>query len=145
MWSSVLLVVLCAATASQAATPYVPSEVNSDSEIASQEQVCEVLKHPIEYVGHRVKLRGVVTSLEHGAYFEPYPACAKPEAIRVQDFPWDSYRRAGGQKGVGVLVTVDGTLAIRPTAISIQKRGGPDKQVVLSVRHVSDVVLAPRR
>ena len=103
--------------------------------------VCEVLKHQEEYIGRRFAFRGVVTQFEHGMYFVPKPDCAEHAAGRVQGFSWSTYSRFGGGKGIGVLATIEVKIVVRPTAMSIQKRGGPRKQVVLSVKRAYD--LAP--
>jgi hypothetical protein len=122
-----------------------PSAATTDGkeDAPNEPAVCEVLKHAAEYVGRHFTFTGVVTSYEHGAYFVPYPPCAGQQAIRVQDFPWGAYRSAGGGKGLGLLATVNGKIVVRPTAVSIQKRGGPRKQTVFSVKHVSDLKRAP--
>ena len=106
-------------------------------------QVCEVLKHQDEYIGQGFTFRGVVTQYEHGMYFVPYPDCAEHEAGKVHDFPRAAYVRFGGGKGVGVLATVDIEIVVRPTAPSVQNRGGPGKQAVLSVRRAYDLERAP--
>ena len=101
--------------------------------------VCEVLKHKDAYIGRHFTFRGVVTQYEHGMYFVPKPDCAEPAAGRVQDFSWSTYSRFGGSKGVGVLATINVKIVVRPTAMSVQRRGGPRKQVVLSVKRAYDL------
>ena len=123
-----------------------PSRAGSqtpDHQNRTERLVCEVLKNSSEYVGRRFTFRGVVTSYEHGMYLVPYPDCAEHQAISVWDFPFHSYLKAGGAKGVGVLATVDGKIVLRDIPAHRQKRGGPTKQTVFSVKHTSDLSSAP--
>lgn len=103
--------------------------------------VCEVLRHQEAYIGRHFTFRGVVTQYEHGMYFVPKPECEEDATGRVQDFSQSTYSHFGGGKGVGVLATINIEIVVRPTAMSVQRRGGPRKQLVLSVKRAYD--LAP--
>jgi hypothetical protein len=54
------------------------------------------------FIGQRFAFDGIVTSYEHGVFFDPWPACNEPLAIGVRDFPTDLYVGAGGTKGGGL-------------------------------------------
>src|SRR5688500_17901720 len=102
---------------------------------SGSEPVCEILKDLQEHVGQQLTFKGVVTFLQHGMYFTPDPPCADLQSIRVLDFSWNAYEKAGGFKGIGVKATITGKIALR----DVQTREGPAKQYVFSVEDLLNI------
>ena len=73
--------------------------------------------------------------LQHGMYFTPDPPCADLRSIRVLDFSWNAYEKAGGFKGIGVKATITGKIALR----DVQTREGPAKRYVFSVEDLLNI------
>jgi hypothetical protein len=88
----------------------------ASSAVAAQPaSLCDVLQHRETYLGKRIVVRAVLTSFEHGAYLDAYPNCEMTDLHSVRIMPnqglrWEEYQKAGGRKGIGVMVEAEGKL-----------------------------------
>jgi hypothetical protein len=99
--------------------------------------VCEVLRHPREYIGQTFTFTGTFFHGVHATYFLPEEKCGNDAAIQaVGSVPPATHGRATA------LVTAKGTIIVhqqRPESMI----GKPPKTVAFSVTHVSNVETLP--
>jgi hypothetical protein len=74
---------------------------------------CEVFKHPEQFSGKRIQIRGVYVHYAEGTYVRPYPRCegAESEVAKVHGGTAEmvrNWRRGGGANGRWMLSIMTG-------------------------------------